>query len=605
MIGSPGRLRLVLAVVSMGAGVLMVYFGIVSRIEYDGWWHVFIARVSDWPAFWGEVNSNAHPPLFFLLLKLASYCLGCSRLAYRAVSILSGVFSVYLVGMIAARVFRSRTTVVLATLTFATSTVTVIMANEVRSYMLAGMFFLISILFFLDQLEPSSKQLRSRVFLSVGLTLGVLSHYSILFVLPIFVVMPLVLAVLFPAVGQRRFGSWKRIVPGHLIMLSVPVAVGAAEYYFHIRKFHGTTAFSYLKRFFFEPGEHLWKYVLRVSVDELDLFVPVDLLRFPSILQLLAVALVITGLVALVSVLRKEGDVVAAVVPVTFVLLTCGLLAASVIRRYPFGGTLRHQYVIFPLAVISVFLLVDRWVDRCSSRSRRGVVQGFLFSFVVVSAVSQWVHLEIRRVELATVGYQRFQSEFSDSSSIYVDQFSIILFFAHEHEAEWIFDPSFQRGRTDKMWVKAGDREFVVYRDRKWQAHLDDPAVFRNLRGTMRQERLDRMVVFHLERVPRGESLSQPRLQEGSKKRLKKFARQRGLAVAKVVRVRRGVFAEFELAELPMIRDDAVIKGNWAPPVNPSGARCSGLQTCNQCPRSSIRWWILGPMEGGIEGRQS
>ena len=140
---SPTWLRNVLVVISIGAGVLMLYFGSIARIEYDGWWHVFIARVSDWPMFWREVYSNAHPPLFFLLLKFASFFLGCSRLAYRSVSIISGVFSIFLVGLIVAKLCRNRITVVLATLAFATSTATVIMANEVRSYMLAAAFFLL------------------------------------------------------------------------------------------------------------------------------------------------------------------------------------------------------------------------------------------------------------------------------------------------------------------------------------------------------------------------------------------------------------------------------------------------------------------------------
>lgn len=548
---SPGRLRLVLAVVSIGAGVLMLYFGAVSRIEYDGWWHVFIARVSYWPAFWREVNSNAHPPLYFLLLKLASYSLGSSRLAYRAVSILSGVASVYLVGLIAARVIRNRTVVVLATLAFATSTVTVVMANEVRSYMLAGMFLLVSVALLLDLVGRSSNRVRSRVLFSLALTLAVLSHYSILFVLPIFLVMPVVLMVGFPGEGRRDTEAWKRILPGHLIMLVIPFAVGAAEYFFHIRKFHGTTALSYLNRFFFDPGEPLWTYLFRVSVDEIDLFVPLDLVRFPPLFQILAVAVVLAGFVALAAVLRRDGDAVAAVVPITAVLLTCGLMAASVIGRYPFGGTLRHQYVVYPLAVISVFLLVDRWVGRCSSRPRRVVALGFVMTILAASVGAQWTHLDIRRVELAAKGYQRFQREFPDASSIYVDQFSIILFFAHAHEAEWIFDPAFERGRTDRMLVKAGDHDFVVYRDRRWQAHLDDPAVFKNLRGTMVQEGLDRMVVYHLERVPTGESLSKERLREGKKKRIIKLAGRRGLAVTGVVRVRRAIFAEFELAEEP------------------------------------------------------
>jgi len=527
----------------------MVYFGAIARIEYDGWWHVFISRVSDWPMFWREVYSNAHPPLFFLLLKFASTCLGYSRLAYRAVSIVSGVFSVFLVGLIAARVCRSRITVVLATLTFATSTVTIVMANEVRSYMLAGACCLFSLYFFLDLVEPSSDRIRSRILCGLGLTLGVLSHYVVFFVLPIVLVLPLVLVVLMPDYRKRFLGSWKKGLAAHLAMISVPIAVAAVEYLFHIRNITGSTLFSYLSAFRFEPGGQLSSYVWRVLSDELELFTPIDLHRATFLIQVLVVAAVITGLAVLFGILRKERQTGAAVFPIVAVMLVGGLLAASIIGRYPFGGTLRHQYIVFPMALVAFFLWFDRIALRVSSRPGRAIFQGVFVAVLVVSGASQWSNLKTPRKELATEGMERFRAEFGQASSIYLDQFSLILFFAHEHDADWVSDPSFQQKRTDRFRVERDGRVFDVYRDRRWQAHLDRPAVFKSLHNTMSRANLDRMVVFHYERVRRGEPEGSLKLKEGAPRRLKKIASRNGLVLVGVVRHRNSVFAEFELEQ--------------------------------------------------------
>ncbi|MGC2662338.1 MAG: hypothetical protein WA324_30610, partial [Bryobacteraceae bacterium] len=51
-------------------------------IQYDGWWHIMVARTGDWRATFEEIRDNAHPPLFYVLLHyLVKF--GHSRLIYR------------------------------------------------------------------------------------------------------------------------------------------------------------------------------------------------------------------------------------------------------------------------------------------------------------------------------------------------------------------------------------------------------------------------------------------------------------------------------------------------------------------------------------------
>jgi hypothetical protein len=96
--------KLLLAVIALTAAVPMLHMGIHDRIDYDGWQHVFIAREVPWSAFWADVDRNAHPPLFYLLLRAMTW-LGSGRLVYRALSIVAAVVATYVVGRIATRVF--------------------------------------------------------------------------------------------------------------------------------------------------------------------------------------------------------------------------------------------------------------------------------------------------------------------------------------------------------------------------------------------------------------------------------------------------------------------------------------------------------------------
>ena len=71
-------------VLALTAGAL-VFLGSREFIGYDSYWHVFIARQDRWPNFWREVRDNAHPPLFYLMLRLSAYWLGPHMLVYRLV----------------------------------------------------------------------------------------------------------------------------------------------------------------------------------------------------------------------------------------------------------------------------------------------------------------------------------------------------------------------------------------------------------------------------------------------------------------------------------------------------------------------------------------
>ena len=86
-----------LILISLAAAIPRIYLGATQHIDYDGYLHVFIAMQNKWEIFWQECQADFHPPLFYLLLKVVLW-FGRSALIYRAISILTGVGSVFIVG---------------------------------------------------------------------------------------------------------------------------------------------------------------------------------------------------------------------------------------------------------------------------------------------------------------------------------------------------------------------------------------------------------------------------------------------------------------------------------------------------------------------------
>src|SRR5205823_1298915 len=72
--------------------VLRIYVGSKQYMDFDEWQQVFMSAAPRWKDFTFEVNAEAHPPLFFLLLRWL-VALGHSKLLYRSISIASGAGS--------------------------------------------------------------------------------------------------------------------------------------------------------------------------------------------------------------------------------------------------------------------------------------------------------------------------------------------------------------------------------------------------------------------------------------------------------------------------------------------------------------------------------
>ena len=177
-----GRPGLILVFIALAAAVPRLLLGASQFIEYDGYWHVFIAQQDNWDNFWADIYVNAHPPLYFLLLKVALH-LGHSLMVYRSISLLTGIASVFLVGRIALKVTGSNIRAYQTALAYGLALPGIIISCEVRSYMLSVFFVLLSFSYLLDipGSDTRRNEAKSRTGFAAGAILACLSHYFAFF----------------------------------------------------------------------------------------------------------------------------------------------------------------------------------------------------------------------------------------------------------------------------------------------------------------------------------------------------------------------------------------------------------------------------------------
>ncbi|MFN8643961.1 MAG: hypothetical protein U0802_20760, partial [Candidatus Binatia bacterium] len=287
------RQRLAGAAIALAVAAPMLVMGVRHRIDYDDWWHVFIARVTPWAQFWRDVSDNAHPPLFYLLLRAMAQ-LGRERLVYRALSIGAALAAVYVVGRVAARLYRTPAVALLCALAFGLALPTVVMACAVRSYMLSVLLVLVALRLALELLDPMRSDARPgrAGWLTVALAAAILTHYAAAFFAVAVAALPFALAGM-----ERTYRAWLvrclRTQWRAIAAVAVPVAaVVAVVYAAHVSHFDGPM--SHTAPFYPSPEE--WAagplrgaaaFVARGLVAEVDLFVPIALAAWPAAAQAL------------------------------------------------------------------------------------------------------------------------------------------------------------------------------------------------------------------------------------------------------------------------------------------------------------------------------
>ncbi len=148
-----------------------------------------------------------HPPLYYLILKLWSLVFGFTEVALRSFSVLTGLVSIYILYLLVRKLFNQRAALI-SSLLLATSGLHVYFSQEVRMYILASFFVLLSVYFFVKIVKEGG--VGNWVYFSFFIALSGATHYLTLLILPIF--------WLFGIFRKNKFSWFKKLFTSHIIL---------------------------------------------------------------------------------------------------------------------------------------------------------------------------------------------------------------------------------------------------------------------------------------------------------------------------------------------------------------------------------------------------
>lgn len=524
-----------LLAVCVVAALPCIYLALTQFLEYDGFWHVFIAQQDNWNNFWFDYKANDHPLLFYLMLKVLMK-LSRSVFLYRSIPIACDLASIYVIGKIAQKISVSKFAPALTALAFGLSIATIEISVSVRSYMLAIFFVVLSFYYFLDLIPgaPTEKRGRSRILFGSILVLAVSSHYFTFFYVA---ACGLVLAGVC-LVSWSAF-PWKTWAADALAF--VPVA-GLMDFYYrtHIR-LHTVTD-DYLAPYSFKRNESKPEFFFRNLQSAFNFLSP---WRIDDRVHFLIVAgvLVLIG-VAIVFFVRSR-----AVIPLwTLAVLVAELAWAGFRGKYPFGGLLRQQFILFPFAILTVGVYADRLL--AIARGRRAAV-ALVAAVLGVSLIG----VDAYRFKMfPKIGGQlfdnemrRFDAAIPEPHAVFLDQFNLIAFFTYHHQWKWRFISKVRIDTAvDEYALERPRHPMMILRDRtRWNFDFSDPAFFHDVAESMRAARLDSLAVFCVHQFPGSFT---PDQQDAFQQKAFQLAEAEHLQIRKFVPDGLNVYAEFERA---------------------------------------------------------
>jgi hypothetical protein len=490
-------LAMVLAIV---AGVLVV-IGRREFIGYDSYWHVFIARQDRWPSFWREVFDNAHPPLFYLLLRASARVFGRSLLAYRAVSIGSTVLGAWFLARIVRRTTSNRELAVVAAAAYGLSYSAVAMALEVRSYALCAAFMLAACAFYLEWLEMPPRHprsVRTQLGFALATTGAVLSHYSTFFFIGAVLLTPPALVAIDRS-WRRRLALKIRSRPLlTVLMFGLPMTVAAIAYYVHVVLWSGGRL-NHVPDYMFDPTREsaaafLWRNTINLGA----LFLPgSDEVAFDWRHWL---SLGIIGAISVFGLTRLNRPSARLARPLLVLFgVMLGLNAVSGLAdRYPFGGTPRHEFFLVAFAVASFFSLFEL-ARRATFRTvGRPSVQIAAATCAVIASVAFWSSsFRVIDEPLFQSQMNRFRRAVASPQAVLVAQFTFINFFMHHHEWDWHLVREWNNAPVRQLWsLSRGSDHMQLCRGTEWSLDMSSAVAYSTAAECLEKSGASRVALF-------------------------------------------------------------------------------------------------------------
>ncbi len=492
------RLAAGLVLIALISAVPRLLLGASQFIEYDGYWHVFIAQQDRWSNFWEDIRVNAHPPLYFLLLKFVIH-FGRTLLVYRAISLVTGIISIFSVGWLARKVTHSEIWAYIAALAYGLAMPAIIVSCEVRSYMLSSLFILLSFTCLLElaTTQDSKRELKLRAGFAFAAILACLSHYYAFFYVG---ASTLLLAVWYGARKLRHErASWR----AELATILPVLGAVAILYETHARLKAGIQ--GHLLPFYYDPNgaESIAAFLTRNWKNTINLFLPWQISSNAAALAIFAVAA--AGGIALLAIFlraRDAADTRAAWTILVTAATLAGIAVMAVRGKYPFGGDLRQQFILFPFFVLCAAAAADWLTRRIPWRAQLALGAAIAIAVAWVSTLRYEQYPKISENVLQS-RMDLFNRVAPDPAGVYVDQWNLITFFVYHHDWKWTSLAQQPIPGITIYRISHAERHMLVFRDdEEWNVRPENDGVYNKLAKSLRAGKIPEVSVFEALQSP-------------------------------------------------------------------------------------------------------
>jgi hypothetical protein len=223
------------------------------------------------------------------------------------------------------------------------------------------------------------------------------------------------------------------------------------------------------------------------------------------------------------------------------------LVGLSIARAYPFGGLLRHQYVVGPFLILAVFVVIDRLASLLGRRARFALMAstGLL---LIGNLVVRWPTLVVfPNAVVNTEQFNSYRAAFPDARAVYVDHWGVIGYFIHTDDRPRRFvrriDDLFA---IDQYHIDGPPAGVEIFYDKtRYVLDMRRASLYRSLARCLRQSGVKQLTMFFF--TPGDVPLSDGA--ETLRRIITQTAAEEGLTATKVVVGTTTVFAGFELKQ--------------------------------------------------------
>jgi hypothetical protein len=430
-------------------------------IDYNGFWHVFIARNLS-----REWLNLQHPPAYLVLLRISD-TVSRSVLSYRFWGFAAGVGSVFLAGLLLLELRCRLLTAVVGALVLGFSFNPIRLSNEVESYSVCVFLILASFMFYVRIVAPEWAGAGPRAAFAILTSLAIAFHYFAGLYAAACVGAPFVLAALVPDYRKAMSKNLAKRWLADVATILPPLLVGACLYEVQAKRW--VMPLSSLPSFYYEPlRDSVSSFLVRNLRESFNLFAPIAFPRARVALPILAAFLLAVAWWTVRE--RRQGRRQALrLLPLIFLAaLLAGGMVLGLRGLYPFGGQMRHQFLIFLFALLAGMVGADAAVARLSPIGRITVLGGLVAILAADFLVQLPLLLHPDPDRLRPILEAR-DADFREVGRVSVDQFGLVGLFTRYYASGFRFAERVSNSPpVDRYEIGSGDGRFDVLALRDW-----------------------------------------------------------------------------------------------------------------------------------------